>query len=105
MSPRPAGSEIGIDPAEKLLLLPVRLDEVGAHVRREIDRYLDEHGLELVRLPIQDEMERRAVCLRFAIESKAWISLRRVDDKDERPESEQIIALARTFQGYIEGDA
>ena len=85
MRPQPVKLEIDADLTEKFR------DEVGAHVRREIDKYLDEHGLKLIRTPIENAMERRAVCMKFAIESKAWIS-----------EAEQIVALARMFQEYIE---
>lgn len=79
-------------------------EQFAEFVRTEIDKFLNEHGLKLVRTPIESDMERRAVCLRFAIDSKAWISLGKVSP-DDPPESEQIVALARTFQEYIEGDA
>ena len=97
MRAQPVKLEIDVDLADKFR------DEVGAHVRREIDKYLDEHDLRLIRTPIENAMERRAVCLRLAIDTKG-VAFSLKNDGSVSESAEQVVIAARIYEEYI-GDA
>jgi hypothetical protein len=54
-------------------------------------------------LPVENSMERRAVALRFAIETKG-VAFSLKNDGSIQESAEQVLAAARIYQAYIEGD-
>jgi hypothetical protein len=71
-------------------------------VRDEIDKYLDEHDLKLVRLPIYDPMERRAVCLKLALDAKG-VAFSLKNDASVADAATDVIAAATHYESYVFG--
>jgi hypothetical protein len=71
-------------------------------VRDEIDKYLDEHDLKLVRLPIYDPMERRAICLKLALDTKG-VAFSLKNDATVADAATDVVEAAKYYEAYVFG--
>lgn len=70
---------------------------------RMIGRAIREEA-NLISVPVQDPMERRAICLRFAIETKG-VAFSLKNDATVTEAAEQVIEAARLYHDFVSGEA
>jgi hypothetical protein len=77
-------------------------ESMGAFVRAEIDKYLDEHNLKLVKLEVHDEMMRRTICLNMAIQTKG-VAFSLSNDASVDEVAEAVVIAAKRYESYVSG--
>lgn len=70
---------------------------------RMIGRAIREEA-RMVGLPTDDPVERRAICLKLAIETKG-VAFSLKNDADVSEAADQVVVAAKIYEAYVSGEA
>lgn len=57
----------------------------------------------LIKIPIENEIERRAICLRLAIETKG-VAFSLKNDASVEEAAAQVVTVARMYEDFVSGE-